>query len=436
MQKSRHRTKGEEKTLYSNQVAASFRNGIAQPFIPYYARRLGATEIDLGWMTALQNLFPNALQIPWGRLSDRLGRRTPFIFVGMTLTAIAYLMIIASSTVMLVILAVLFQAVATSAVIPAWSALLGEKIPETTRGTTFGRMNLWAGVAAIVGGLIATFLLFTAAPESSTAYHLPFLVALFAGLIAAGTIRHLKEPHVKEVKIMGNGGSIKENLDDAKHKDFIYFTKVQMFYNFFKSLIWPIMYFTTVDVLGATNVEIAILALCSSLATVAVQSQVGRLLDRVGPVSLINISRFSLVFVPLIYGFATSIYFLYFLNILLGASIAIINIAYTAYILDIAPKRHKGESFAIYNTGIGIVTFVGSLVGGYLATVFIGITGSLWLGLLVVYLISFSGRLSGAVMSLKIRDPRIYPERITDVMHGYLVQLRSAAMRLSFFKPH
>ncbi|MFQ6061195.1 MAG: hypothetical protein ACE5KV_07905 [Thermoplasmata archaeon] len=34
--------------LYGNQMATSLSNGLAMPFIPYYAARLGATSIDLG----------------------------------------------------------------------------------------------------------------------------------------------------------------------------------------------------------------------------------------------------------------------------------------------------------------------------------------------------------------------------------------------------
>ena len=448
---------GVHKSLYANQVAASFRNGVAQPFIPYYARRLGATAVELGWLTSLMNLFPNILQIPWARFSDKLGRRTPFIIVGSSLIALSYLMLIASSTPMLVILAVLFQSIAISAVIPAWSAMLGEKVPIATRGKSFGRINLWAGAAAIVGGLVATSLVLTGDPESSEVFHLPFIVAILAGLVAALVMFSLKERKEPAHFLKKKVTSKEIGYENEKKKDFRYFIEVQVFYNFFMSMIWPILYITTVDVLHASNLEITILTLCGSLSTVAIQSQVGKLMDRVGPVSLINISRFMLVFVPLVYGFANSIYYLYFLNILLGSAVAIINVAFAGYILDIAPSTHKGESFAIYNTAIGAVTFVGSLFGGYLATLFIGFWG-LWFGLLGVYSISFFGRIAGALFSLRIKDPRHYPERMTDIArhypervidtarqypekvvdaaHNLRERMKNVLMRLHFFKPH
>jgi MFS family permease len=202
---------------------------------------------------------------------------------------------------------------------------------------------------------------------------------------------------------------------DEKLCEFRFFVKTQVFYNFFMSFIWPIMTITQITVLKASNLEVAILSLIGSVATVAVQSQVGKLMDRVGPVNMISASRFMLVIVPLVYGFATSMYHLYVMNLLLGVALAIGNVAFSGYILDIAPPRKRGEYFANFNTAIGSVTFVGSLIGGYMANYLMGFWG-LWYGLLAVYTVSFAGRLAGAIWTLKVKECRNYPERMRDVM--------------------
>jgi DHA1 family multidrug resistance protein-like MFS transporter len=401
------------RSIYANQVVGSFGSGMAASSVPVYALRLNASSIDLGWLQAIQNFFPNALQIPWGKLSDRLGRRTPFIIVGTSLAAVAYLMMIASSTALLVILAALFQAIATSAVIPAWSALIGEKIPVTKRGKSLGSIGRWAGLAGIGGSLVAIFIVSGAPPDSSSVFHLLFLPAFVAGLAAALIILLLRER--KSVQKHEAGVDPDSGNEDEKLCDFRFFVKTQVFYNFFMSFIWPIMTITQITVLKASNLEVAILSLIGSVATVAVQSQVGKLMDRVGPVNMISASRFMLVVVPLVYGFATSMYHLYVMNLLLGVALAIGNVAFSGYILDIAPPRKRGEYFANFNTAIGSVTFVGSLIGGYMANYLMGFWG-LWFGLLVVYIVSFAGRLAGAIWTLKVKECRNYPERMRDVM--------------------
>jgi len=386
---------------------------MAASSVPVYALRLNASSIDLGWLQAIQNFFPNALQIPWGKLSDRMGRRTPFIIVGTALAALAYLMMIASSTAFLVILSALFQAIATSAVIPAWSALVGEKVPVTARGKSLGSLGRWAGLAGIVGSVVAIFVVSSAPPDSSSVFHLLFLPAFMAGLVAALIILAMRErkstPKTAEASDPENGNG------DEKLCDFKFFVKTQVFYNFFMSFIWPIMTITQITVLGASNVEVAVLNLIGAVATVAVQSQVGKLMDRVGPVNLISASRFMLAIVPLVYGFATSMYHLYVMNLLLGIAMAIGNVAFSGYILDIAPPLKRGEYFANFNTSIGSVTFVGSLIGGYMASYLMGFWG-LWYALLAVYLLSFAGRLAGAIWTLRVKECRNYPERMRDVV--------------------
>jgi len=401
------------RSIYANQVVGSFGGGMAASSVPVYALRLNASSIDLGWLQAIQNFFPNALQIPWGKLSDRIGRRTPFIIVGTSLAAVAYLMMIASSTALLVILAALFQAIATSAVIPAWSALIGEKIPVTKRGKSLGSIGRWAGLAGVVGSLVAIFIVSNAPPDSSSIFHLLFLPAFVAGLVAALIILALREH--RSVPKTEVGGDPDNGNGDEKLCDFRFFVKTQVFYNFFMSFIWPIMTITQITVLKASNLEVAILSLIGSVATVAVQSQVGKLMDRVGPVNMISASRFMLVIVPLVYGFATSMYHLYVMNLLLGVALAIGNVAFSGYILDIAPPRKRGEYFANFNTAIGSVTFVGSLIGGYMANYLMGFWG-LWYGLLAVYMVSFAGRLAGAIWTLKVKECHNYPERMRDVM--------------------
>jgi MFS family permease len=92
------------------------------------------------------------------------------------------------------------------------------------------------------------------------------------------------------------------------------------------------------------------------------------------------------------------------------------NVAFFAYILDVAPEEKKAEYFAVYNTIIGVATFFGSIIGGYLAFFFLDhFAGSdQWvLGLGAVYAISAFGRAAGAVWFFKLKDPVKYPETLT-----------------------
>lgn len=48
----------------------------------------------------------------------------------------------------------------------------------------------------------------------------------------------------------------------------------------------------------------------------------------------------------------------------MGVGMAITNVAFAGFILDIAPSNQRSEYFAVHNAAVGIVTFAGSLLGG------------------------------------------------------------------------
>jgi len=415
------RLRGGRKPLYANQAFGQLGHGVAAPFVPYYATRLGATTADLGWLTAFSNLFPNLLQYPWGRMSDRVGRRVPFIAFGTILSASLFLLIAASATPWQLILVVLVQAIAASIVAPTWSALLGERSRFGKRGWFFGRISRAGGIASLFGTLLAAVIVVRFPGTSAEGFHLGFVLAAAMG-IGAGLVMLL----VRERKAEGPGEAAAADPAGAAERraDFLHFTKVQSFYNFFMALAWPLIPITVAIVLGATNFDIVMIAVVSAVSTVVLQSQVGRLLDRVGPVPLIQASRFLFVLVPLAYAFAPNLLAIYMISAVMGVPTAIVNVAFNAYILDVAPPTKHAGYFGTFNGAIGIVTFAGTLIGGYLAHALLAVW-ALPVALMAVYLVSAAGRAAGAFLSLRIHDPARYPESVGEVWERFEHQIRN-----------
>lgn len=396
--------------LYANQTVSNLSNGLAMPFIPYYATRLGATSAELGWLQAFRNLFPNILQLPWGKLSDRLRSRIPLVIIGGWISSIMFLFIAYSTTPSYLIMLVAIQSFAISMMIPAWSALLGEMVGKGHRGYVFSRIIMFGVAAALVGNVFAGFLLITGAPEAVDVYRYPFIAAMVLGILATVFLFRVK-PRVK--KKATEEGAVKQEW--LKKKDFQYLLFYQLFYSFFMSMLWPLMPRTMVDILDASNLELVLVTVIGSVSILATQARIGKVQDRVGPGVLIKLSRFMLIPVPFVFAFATSMWHLYVMNILAGAAIAIINISFTTYLLDVAQKDKTAECFAIFNAGVGIVTFVGSVSAGFMADFFTGMY-DLWTGLMIVYMISTVGRLIGSFFFLKLKPSDKYPETLSDVL--------------------
>jgi len=409
--------------MYSNQVGTNFGRGLADALVPAYARNvLSATVVELGWLQALTNLFPTVMQVPWGKLSDFFRRRVPFLVLGGIMSFLLYFFIIGMPNAITLIILVGTQMFVGSMMIPTWSALVGDVTTSSNRGTVMGRFFAAAILASLIGNLIAAVITAWGDPETATVYAIPFFLAGISGIIGSLVMLEVKEQKVRlhaSPKTIFKFGlkSFLFTSDLSENRYFRNLVALNTAFNFMMSVIWPLLYLTYIEVLDATLSEIMIMAMISTGATLFFQTKVGKLLDVIGPMPQILISRFAFISVPIVYALATQAWHIYVINAALGFASAMANVAFFAYILDVAPEEKKGEYFAVYNTMIGIGTFFGSIIGGYLGGYFLDYYGGNWVyGLGAVYAISAFGRAACSVWFFKLKDPVKYPSTLTDVI--------------------
>ena len=110
------------KPLYARSVVNSLGLGMVNPFLSPYAVELGASSSEMGWFQSLSNLSNNVMQVIWGELSDRFGRRVPFIVLGGVITAVLWfpMIFVANATQLIFLIAI--QALLGSMATPAWTA--------------------------------------------------------------------------------------------------------------------------------------------------------------------------------------------------------------------------------------------------------------------------------------------------------------------------
>lgn len=425
--------------MYSNQVGVNFGKGLADPFVSVLALDLGATAPQLGWLNAVTNFFPAVMQVPWGKLSDFFGRRVPFLVIGGILSFLMYFFMVGSADAWQLIFFVSIQLAVGSMMIPTWYALVGDRSTPGSRGYVMSRFFVVSSLASIIATLIGGAVASSVESSSVLAkYSLPFFMAGISGILGSVMVYKVKEEkrrlHASPRRIFAFG--LKSFLFTSNLTENKYFRNLVILnatFNFLMSLVWPILYMTYVDVLGASLWQIGVMTVISTGATILFQLKVGKLLDLIGPMPQILISRFAFISVPIVYALATEVWHIYVLNAALGFASAMANVAFFAYILDVAPEEKKAEYFAVYNTMIGLATFVGCIIGGYLAAYFIdriNVDGvltvhELVLALGAVYAISAFGRAAGSIWFLKLKDPVKYPETLMSVTRKTLKRWRA-----------
>jgi len=384
--------------LYWFQAISNLGSGIASPFLPYYAASLNFSSSELGILQGIQNVFPNVFQLHFGRLSDQLHKRIIFIVLANLISSIMFFFMIGETDPVLFITLVLIQSVMSAMLTPAWNAKMTDVAHQNKRGLMYSNFALLGNLAMLASGAIFIAYTYLSPIHNYSIYYVPFL---FAGILGvASSLIIFKEKDSVSVTKSARQTSFKELV--RSNKDFKYFLITQAIFNFGMSISWPLFYITTVRVLSATYYEVGIINIVSLAATVLTVRRFGKIVDRSGTKVPIILSRLLFLPVPLVYAFANNVFDLYLLNIVSGVGSAISTIAFLAYLMDIAPVEYRAQYIGFYNMIIGIVTFAGSLIGGFVAQYFIAVLGII-MGLELVYFMSFAGRLTGTVMSFKIK---------------------------------
>jgi DHA1 family multidrug resistance protein-like MFS transporter len=399
---------GELKIVYVRSVANALGTGMINPFVgPYAVKELGASSSEMGWFQSMSNISNNVMQVFWGRLSDRLGRRIPFIVLGGLIVALLWIpMLFVKSATQLVML-ISLQALLGSMAVPAWTALIGDLVPSSRLGRVNATINLWASVGSILATMASGAIMTAVGGSVRNQIIIPIAVATACGLLSSVVMVYVKTEKTRKDSTKVKKAFIKDLYDvlkiAEKSPDFVKYCACSAVFNFFMSIAWPLFAITQVKVLKASMLEIALLSVVQGIFTIIFIGWAGRLADSVGRKPLLIFVRFSYVSVPLAYAFSPNMYVLTVIGAFWGAVAAFEQASVTTYLLDVSPEMHRGSFTAFYNLLIGTVTFFGSLLGGYLSDFTVGAYG-LVLGLQIVYVISAVGRGIGAATYFRLRE--------------------------------
>jgi multidrug resistance protein len=125
------------------------------PLLPYYALKLNATPELIGLMTATFSVAQLIAAPYWGRLSDRYGRR-PILLIGLSASAVAYVIFGLATSVWLLFLSRLVQGAGggTTGVAQAYVA---DTIKPSGRAKALGWLSAATSAGVAIGPAIGSF---------------------------------------------------------------------------------------------------------------------------------------------------------------------------------------------------------------------------------------------------------------------------------------
>ena len=147
-------------TLFFSLFAAVTGVGLVVPLLPVYAHQLGAGGLAIGLIFGSFALSRTFFLPYFGRLSDRKGRKR-LIVVGLFAYACLSLAFILADSVSFLVIIRFFQGIASSMMMPAIQAYVGDITPPGREGFTMGffNMSIFFGLSLgpILGGSIKDY---------------------------------------------------------------------------------------------------------------------------------------------------------------------------------------------------------------------------------------------------------------------------------------
>ncbi|MFX1535034.1 MAG: MFS transporter [Promethearchaeota archaeon] len=375
-----------------SQSLTSASKSTIDPFLPIFARSMGATVSQVGLLFSLFGLI-NVSQVIWARLSTKLQKFRIFIFLGNLISALLYIPMALLKFGQLTILFSLrfLQSFSISAAAPTETSLLAEHVSQNERAkrfTSFTQINLLGiAIGTLIGSFIFSYLTSCLLYNSNMSLMLIFLWTGLLGILGA-LIFFLSVPESYQGNDLQKATSSNYNsrinplqLNQLRPKEYLvnirnywYFCGCVAVFYLGINLASPFLIVFIVEYYDFTASEVGFfitIYLFTQISTVFYCKKYN-FLDRFSKkllilisLSLIGLSSIAIILPYQYNGFPVLIW-TFLVWIIMGIGWGIFNTTIAVFLLEIVDPTRKTTLIAIYNTLIALMMFFGSIIGGFL----------------------------------------------------------------------
>jgi MFS family permease len=394
--------------------AAAVMAGAGEAYITPFALSIGASNFQIGLLSALPALVSPISQLVGSKLMETHPRKKIAIF-GPAMQALMWFPIIALGLIywyghsnyvpLLLVIIYPIYALFGAGVAPSWFSLLGDIVPKRVRGKYFGKRNKICTAVTVVTTVTVAFLLdfFKTKGLVLLGFSIVFAVASIARMISAWLLSRHYEPPFK--------------LEGGYYFSFLQFLKKAPGNNFGKFVIYTgLIYFAVMiaspffavymlKTLKFSYTTFVLVNISSTVFNFIFSPALGKFADKFGNRELMKFASFLIPFLPFLWLFSGNPFYLAFVPQLAGGlGWAAFTLASSNFIYDTVTPQRRGICVTYFNIFIYGGTFLGSVVGGIMAA-YIPIT--FMNNLLFIFVISGILRaLVSIIMLPKIKEVR------------------------------
>ncbi len=298
---------------------------------------------------------------------------------------------------------------------PPWFSLMGDIVPENSRGKYFAKRNLITQSIGILGIILLSFMLDWFKFGLNLLYY-GFILLFIFGFITRLVSAFLYTKHYYPPFFFETADHVK-TLQFIKEIPKSNFGKFTLFVSLLTLGQWIAKPFFSVYMLTQLEFEYSLfitINLSSILIGLLFFPVLGRFSDRYGNVRLLQIGAIIIPFLPFFWIFYVSPLQIFFgIQIFSGIGWTAFNLAASNFIYDNIPSKRCGKYIAIYNSLIGLAIIGGSILGSVLIS-FIDL--SFMNSYHLIFLISGILRITVVLFLLrKIKEVRVSTKPILNI---------------------
>jgi MFS family permease len=317
----------------------------------------GASATLLGVVEGFSDFSASSLDYFAGWLSDKSGKRKTLTLLGYGFSTLAKLILLIGTSVVALSFFRIIERVGKSFRGPPRDAWLSTVAEKDTRGYTFGLHKAMDKAGAVLGPLVAYFLLLSFGQNLST-FRLIFLISLIVALGAVFILALMKDrpgiPHERE-NIFKAWGTL-----NSEFKKFL-----------IPAGIFSLAYFSfgflllRAYTLGFAITDVVLLYALFNVSFVIMSIPIGKLGDFIGRRYIIVLEYFIYIIMSLGFIFAQAKWQVIILFILFGIFYSIDEAQSKAFIADLEKDR-RATAIGAYNFITGLIYLLASVFAGIL----------------------------------------------------------------------
>ncbi len=341
----------------------SFFNDMASemiyPIVPIFLTTVLKTSIPVfGIIEGIAEATAAFTKYLFGSLSDYFKKRKIFVVLGYSFGAISKLLIGLASSWPLVLVARLIDRSGKGLRTAPRDSLLLENTNEKNRGYIFGFHRAFDSLGAVIGPLVALFLLYILRENIRLVFYLAFIPSLIGVILLIILIKEKKYQSSGEKKQLVN---INIKSMNPQFKLFLFISFIFALGNSSDAFL-----ILRAKNLGLTTLMVTFAYVLYNISQTIFAIPAGKLADKIGAKKVFSYGLLIFSFVYFCFGFIKNPAFIWIIFPIYGLYIAFTDGVSKAYISEFIEKKESGSYFGFYQTIIAIGTFLASTIGGLL----------------------------------------------------------------------